>query len=359
MKHTFGDFGLPAEPGTEAFWAAFSGPVSLPADDGWATLFLWRGSPAVLAFESGSDPVPLTRWGDTDCWYAELAMPARLRLTYQFRADDGAYADPFNPAGAGPDRSVTATPDVLPSPYWPVLGPDDVLPLPRTRIRWTSPLLGARRTVRVHPVGGGGPVVLLLDGDDWLHLHPAMAAFDAAGTAGALPPATLVFVPAKDRAAEFCANRVFWQAVRDELLPLVAAGDTPADLGRLVVAGQSLGGLSALYAALEFPGLISGIACQSGAFWWTPEAVSSPDPLSGPAGGAIAARLRAERPDLTGLRIGFDVGEHEQPMHRHCAEVESLAAQAGAVVRSTRSPGGHDRAAWRTPLLDHTAWLLG
>ncbi|OSC72955.1 hypothetical protein B5180_19010, partial [Streptomyces sp. BF-3] len=58
-------------------------------------------------------------------------------------------------------------------PNWPARGPDDVPALPRTRIRWNSERLGGWRTVRVHPVGGGGPVVLLLDGDDWLYLHPA------------------------------------------------------------------------------------------------------------------------------------------------------------------------------------------
>src|SRR3712207_8078644 len=38
---------------------------------GWRTLFLWRGSgPVAVEFESWSDPVPLERWADSDCWYA-------------------------------------------------------------------------------------------------------------------------------------------------------------------------------------------------------------------------------------------------------------------------------------------------
>lgn len=47
--------------------------------------------------------------------------------------------------------------------------------------------------------------MLLLDGDDWLHLHPAMTAFESAVAAGDMPPVTLVFLPAKDRTAEFGA----------------------------------------------------------------------------------------------------------------------------------------------------------
>ncbi|MET7647456.1 alpha/beta hydrolase-fold protein [Streptomyces sp. NPDC005426] len=355
----FAAFGLHGAPGTDAFWAAARTPAPAPArEGGWLTLFLWRGSPASIGFESWSEPVPLRRWGGTDCWYAKVPMPERLRVTYQFLVDDTAYADPFNPAGAGGDRSIASTPDAPAQPHWPVVGADDVLPLPRTRLRWTSERLGGRRTVGVHPVGGGGPVVLLLDGDDWLHLHPAMAAFDSAFAAREMPPVTLVFLPARDRAAEFGAGSGLWEAVRDELLPLVAESDVPADLTRMVVAGQSLGGLSAVNAALEYPELVSRVACQSGSFWWTPEAGDLADPFDGPAGGAVAARLR-KRGGPAGLSIAFDVGEHETRMLPHCERVEALARAAGATVRVSRSASGHDRAGWRHALLRDVAWTLG
>ncbi|MEE1845620.1 MULTISPECIES: alpha/beta hydrolase-fold protein [unclassified Streptomyces] len=358
-EHAFAAFGLSGRPGTDAFWAAARTPVPVPdADGGWRALFLWRGSEACLDFESWSPPVPLRRWADTDCWYAEVRMPARLRVTYRIVAGEAAHADPFNPVGAGADRSIAATPDAPAQPHWPVVGADDVLPLPRTRLRWTGERLGGRRTVRVHPVGGGGPVVLLLDGDDWLYLHPAMTAFDSAVAAGEMSPVTLVFLPAKDRQAEFGCRPEFWEAVRDELLPLVAESGVPADLDRLVVAGQSLGGLSALYAALEFPDLVSRIAVQSASLWWTPGAMELADPLGGPVGGSLAARLRRS-PDLSGLRCAFDVGEHETRMLPHCELAETLTERAGATVRVSRSASDHDRAGWRHALLRDVAWALG
>ncbi|MGI5365957.1 enterochelin esterase [Streptomyces sp. A244] len=356
----FAGFGLPGAPGSDVFWAAVGAPSSVPAEGGgWVTLFLWRGSSPVTAeFESWSEPVALSRWKDTDCWYAEVRMPERLRVTYRFVAGDVSHADPFNPAGAGGERSIAATPDAPEQPHWPVLGPDAVLPVPRTRIRWASERLGGRRTVRVHPAGGGGPVVLLLDGDDWLYLHPAVTAFDAAVAAGDMPPVTLVFLPAKDRAAEFTCRPELWEAVRDELLPLVAESGVSADLERLVVAGQSLGGLSAVYAALEYPELVSRVACQSGSFWWTPDALRAADPLGGPVGGVIAERLRAGV-DLPGLRVAFDVGEHENRMLPHCEVIEGLVERAGASVRVSRSASGHDRAGWRHALLRDVGWALG
>ncbi|MEU1214595.1 alpha/beta hydrolase-fold protein [Streptomyces sp. NPDC005791] len=357
-ENAFAAFGLPGPPGTDAFWATARTPTSVPADGGgWVTLFLWRGSPVSVGFESWSKPVPMSRWEDTDCWYAEVRMPPRLRVTYQFLTDDGPYADPFNPVGAGGDRSVVATPDAPHQPHWPLVGADDVLPVPPTRIRWAGKRLGGRRTVRVHPAGGGGPVVLLLDGDDWLYLHPATTAFDSAVAAGEMPPVTLVFLPSKDRAAEFGCRPELWEAIRDELLPLVTASGVHADTDRLVVAGQSLGGLSAMYAAMEFPDLVPRVACQSPSFWWTPDALNRPDPLGGPVGGAVAARLR-ERPDLSGLRIAFDVGEHETRMLPHCELAEALTEQAGATVRVSRSASGHDRAGWRHALLRDVAWTL-
>ncbi len=358
MESTFAEFGLPGEPGTDEFWAAARTPASVPvAGGGWATLFLWRGSPASIGFESWSEPVPLRRWGDTDCWYAKVIMPARLRVTYQVITDEAAYADPFNPVGAGGDRSIAATPDAPAQPHWPVIGPADVLPVPRVRLRWTGERLGGRRTVRVHPAGGGGPIVLLLDGDDWLYLHPAMTAFDSAVAHGEMPAVTLVFLPARARDVEFGCRPELWEAIREELLPLVADSGVPADHDRLVVAGQSLGGLSAMYAALEFPDLVSGVACQSASFWWTPDAANLADPMAGPVGGAIAARLR-ERPDLSGLRVAFDVGEHEARMLPHCELVETLTEQAGATVRISRSASAHDRAGWRHALIRDVAWVL-
>lgn len=130
-EDTFAGFGLPGTPGTDAFWAAARTPASIPDGDGWTTLFLRRGSDAAsIDFESWSEPVPLRRFGDTDCWYAEVRMPARLRVTYQFRVGEELYADPLNPVGAGGDRSIAATPDAPPQPHWPAVGADGVLPLP-------------------------------------------------------------------------------------------------------------------------------------------------------------------------------------------------------------------------------------
>ncbi|MGI5507309.1 alpha/beta hydrolase-fold protein [Lentzea sp. CA-135723] len=316
------------------------------------TRFEWTG-PATLRFEDVLEPVELTREGDV--WAAEVDLPARLRVTYHFVDAGGEeHADPRNPDAAGPNRSIFTTPGLDPQPHWPVVGPDEVFDLPSSRIRWNGSL--GRKTVRVHQ--GGEPVVLLLDGDDWMYVHPAVAAFESAVKNGEMPPATLVFLPTpRDRDAEYSSPGL-WQAIRDELLPLLAENGVPVDLEKFVVAGQSLGGLSAFRAALDFPDLVTKVACQSGSFWWARDLPQHGLSLDGPAGGDIAERLRV-LPDLSRLRVAFDVGEHEPRMHRHCEAVEELAAQAGAAVSVHRSPAGHDRAGWRHALVRDVAALLG
>jgi enterochelin esterase-like enzyme len=313
------------------------------------TTFRWTG-PGEVRFESALDPVPFRQSGSL--WSAEVEMPPRLRVTYHF-FDGEEHADPANPAGAGPNRSIFTTPDLEPQPHWPVVGPDEVLDVPSLRIRWTGAL--GRKTVRVHK--GGEPVVLLLDGDDWMYVHPAVSAFESAVKNGEMPPATLVFLPTpRDRDAEYSSSAL-WEAIRDEMLPLLASNGVIVDLSRFVVAGQSLGGLSAFQAALDFPSLVSKVACQSGSFWYARDLPQAGLALDGPAGGDIAERLRSV-PDLSGLRVAFDVGEHEPKMHRHCEAVEELTAQAGATVRVNRSPAGHDRVGWRHALVRDVAWLL-
>ncbi|WP_348235431.1 alpha/beta hydrolase-fold protein, partial [Salmonella enterica] len=64
-------------------------------------------------------------------------------------------------------------------------------------------------------------------------------------------------------------NADFWLPVQQELLPQVRVVPPFSDhAGRAVVAGQSFGGLSALYAGLNCRTRFGCVLCQSGSFWW-------------------------------------------------------------------------------------------
>ena len=75
-ENAFGAFGLPGSPVPTRSGRRRGRPSSVPADDGgWVTLFLWRGSPATIVFESWSEPVPLRRWGERTAGTPRCACP--------------------------------------------------------------------------------------------------------------------------------------------------------------------------------------------------------------------------------------------------------------------------------------------
>ncbi len=89
---------------------------------------------------------------------------------------------------------------------------------------------------------------------------------------GRLPPAVYLLIDAIDnqrRGVELPCHRDFWLAVQEELLPLVHGyapfSDRP---DRTVVAGQSFGGLAAMFAALNWPQRFGCVLSQSGSYWW-------------------------------------------------------------------------------------------
>lgn len=379
MASIFEAFGLPEQTGSPAFWrvAEEGSPRFIASENGWQALFLSR-SPlsTLLQFDDRSEAVQMTSCQgiDGDVFHFSIQhFPAPFRVSYGFQQEGTAtgLADPLNPLGAGPLRSIAATPDAANQDFWPALAADALLPLPPIRLRWSSELLGARRTVRMQYIGpeaeAANRVVLLLDGDDWIHLHPAAVAFEAAHRAGELLPCTLVFVPSLSgdkRREELAMNPTFWRAVREELLPLIAAQlGREVEPARTVVAGQSYGGLAALYAAVTMPETFPQALCQSGSFWYpaplnTDSQQPPRGPLDGPLGGDLAQLLAASEADLSGLTVAFDVGSHEGKMVDHQAEILRLLAERGVSIRSNTSAAGHDRSSWRHALLRDAAWML-
>ncbi len=113
---------------------------------------------------------------------------------------------------------------------------------------------------------------MLLDGQFWAQSMPVWPALASLTAEGKLPPAVYVLIDVIDmahRTRELPCNPDFWLAVQEELLPLVQALAPFSDRAdRTVVAGQSFGGLSSLYAALHWPQRFGCVLSQSGSYWW-------------------------------------------------------------------------------------------
>lgn len=272
--------------------------------------------------------------------------------------------DPLNPVRAGL-KSGAAMPAAPPQRWWdsPQTG---TAPGGTTHeLRWNSTLLGKSRTVWLHetPVPEGTdlaerPLIILLDGQHWVHFMPAAPVFDAAVHDGAMPAVVLLAIDAVNgsiRSEELPCNSTFWDAVLTELLPLAgSAVDFSADPHRTVVAGQSYGGLAAMFAALEHPERFGLVASQSGSFWWP---VPHTAPVPGNPGGDIAERIANTSFDKP-ILVSLQAGAHEGDMVLHSNTVHERLIAAGIDSTFEVFDGGHDWLCWRGALVDSAADLL-
>lgn len=307
--------------------------TTLPAD--------WRGSYFLLPVQAGQD-VPIERRA-VRAWWIDL-------MTRQ------ASADPFNQLPAhGTGWGVPLSPLLLPEapvhPAWREPASPDGM----TCLRWHSDRLDVARDVwviRTGSVEGPLPLVLLLDGQYWARQMPVARALQALTAQGVLPPAMYVLIDAvspERRGVEMPCNEAFWLAVQEELLPRVHP--FPPDPSSTIVAGQSYGGLAALYAALRFPQCFGCVLSQSGSFWW-------PDPSRTEGEGWLAEQVNAGLGVDARIVALLEVGCYETEMLGVNEAMAAALSRAGHTVHYAEVRGGHDWICWRDGLLDGLARLL-
>ncbi|SES01511.1 enterochelin esterase [Streptomyces qinglanensis] len=395
---------LPRRPASAAdFWAGVrrrGTPLLAPDPHGSpehrAVTFLWRGSPATRAVQvlpnKLTDPrAPegnlMTRAPGTDIWHWTVRLRDDWRGTYVFHVDDGGGPAPEDPAYWPWLRRTRRTdphnPHTLPArwsgepvscaelPAAPAA--DDWLPRPGvargTVTEHTLPsahLGGARRVWLYAPPPGdrrpaapdnasapdtGLPVLVLLDGEHWQPRLGLAHLLDNLVADGRIPPLAAVLpdsVDAATRWRELTCRPAFAAFLAGELLPwaatLLPLTDDPA---RTLVAGQSLGGLTAAYAALRAPHRFGNVLAQSGSFWW-------PD---GPSAEWLTGRIAAGPRLPIRFRLSFGTQEWVAlPAARRLRDALAAAGYADAVHREFN--GGHDYLCWRTELADGLVELL-
>ena len=241
-------------------------------------------------------------------------------------------------------------------------------------LQWRSARLGDCRSVWLFATGAANPpaparrpLVLLLDGSRWQHDLPIHAALAAQTAAGRLPPAVYVLIDAVDglrRERDLACSAVFWQALQAELLPQVAAlAPHSGAADDTVVAGQSLGGLAAVYACLHFGRRFGAALSQSGSFWWPQVELlqappGQPCPRRPGARGELARWLAQQPPAAVPRRVFLEVGRREDVMIDLNLSLRDALAAAGHVVAYREYEGGHDALCWRGGLIDGLCQLL-
>lgn len=363
--------------------------ATLIREDGTAPTAFESISPQRLARLTGEPGISVP----SSPGVARVSLPPHTTMSYRIaHGTDLATADPFNRDGAGELASLLTHPDaprygLAGLELWPPRVPGADAAGRRQRLRLDREVLGRRATLHVampqaHPGTPAVPVVLLLDGDDWIHMYDAMTAFATAEALGALPAHVLVFVPApareNDRVHELTSGTLP-AAITSEVLAAVEDLMASHGLrrGYTVIAGQSLGGLAALrtvtpggipthHAASNSAHTpkaptargIDAVVAASPSFFWP--AYSDTDPLGGPDGGVIRTEITGsvDPVSLHNISFRFTVGEQEPAMHRHIEAIAAALADAGATARLRRVPGGHDHAVWRMTLVEEVAEAL-
>ncbi|MBS0869683.1 enterochelin esterase [Enterobacter ludwigii] len=377
--------------GSEAWWQSKNGPEWTREKGHYRVTFWWRDpagtqktSPlkrvwlyitGVTDHHQNARPQSLERIPDTDVWQWQGAFTPQWRGSYCFipsvNDDDfadavfhgeqpdrlalregwrkllpAAMADPLNPqswrGGRGHPVSALEMPEAPVQPGWNTPATPGNAPV---CFEWESVRLNNRRRVWVFTTGEDSPerpLAVLLDGQFWAESMPVWSPLTALTNAGKLPPAVYVLIDVIDMAHrnhELPCNPDFWQAVQEELLPRVNSRTPFSDRAdRTVVAGQSFGGLSSLYAGLNWPERFGCVLSQSGSYWWPYR--------GGQQDGLLIEQLKAGDLTARGLRIDLEAGRNEPLIFRaNQAIYAELHPQQPVIWRQV--DGGHDALCWR------------
>jgi enterochelin esterase family protein len=181
--------------------------------------------------------------------------------------------------------------------------------------------------------------------------------------AGQLPPLVAVFVGNVRRAQELGRSPAFVDCLTEELLPWVRArAVVTANPAGTVIAGSSLGGFAATFAAVRRPDIFGNVLSQSGAFNWWPRGQPDWEWLI----------HDIERQPHLPVRFWLDVGcfedvprfgptpEEDGPtLLETNRNLRDILQAKGYEVHYTEFAGSHDYIWWRGTLADGLVALLG
>ncbi|MDX7988479.1 enterochelin esterase [Xenorhabdus sp. 12] len=350
-------------------------------------------------------PQCLQRLPKTDIWYCSVSLDDDWRGSYRFIPVTDAYLpppfsqdikqkqqqqrewwislfpfstpDPLNrqdqhSSGIGLLWSAMHMPYAPDQSIWAqsAIDPSDTASIGKTtllHLDWHSERLNNQRRVWLYATGEATeqprPLIILLDGLSWAEKMPIFPVIDAATEAQQLPEAIWLLVDSIDmfyRDQELPCNPDFWQAIQDELLPMISQyavfSDDPA---KTVIAGQSYGGLAALYAALHWPQRFGCVLTQSGSFWWPDSAIVQQFQSSSEhQPGWLTQQVLDKKVAPSSLKIFQEAGSREADIHFVNDQMHAALIAAGHHVNYRVFNGGHDMLCWRGGLIDGLSWLL-
>ncbi|TXR53663.1 enterochelin esterase [Reinekea thalattae] len=288
---------------------------------------------------------------------------------------ESAIADPLNNNNLphcpwGKKHSALSMPNAIPQTAWQTFDNQSYTQEQNnlTRHSWLSNQLQQERHYWLFNTSNTEdskdlPLVILLDGDFWAETLPISGVVQQQTQQGHLPAAVYLFIDSidgKQRMQDLMGSDDFWFAINNELIPDIASQLPITEKPEhTVVTGQSLGGLSALYAALKWPQRYGAVLSQSGSFWWPDnrlifqqdsEKIALTDEMQ------QLLELGAQRPNK--LNVFMEVGSAEEAMVPLNNAVFNALKQQQHSIDFRHFAGGHDRYCWRGGLIEGLTKLL-
>lgn len=368
----------------ERFWGEHQRTPILEAADPrrafsqsrYTVTFLWQDAEAeeVLLFancitdERDLAASLMRRVPGTDIWHLSYRMRGDWRASYCYirrlpgqewpwnendqvsvrHTLDRGDGDPRNPSvcrnRAGTDMSVVSLPDAPPQ-IWLTrresiaargrvterAGPDE------RRVWVYEPPLPRDHT-------GTLPLVVLFDGEVWVETQDIATTLDNLLDDRAMRPCIAILVDSggRDRRwADLDADGRGGDWVAQSLLPWAREHYPVSGHARdVIVAGQSLGGYTALSAAITHPEAIGAVLSQSASLW----------------------QRRLPAPDLAriaDLHVYLEVGSQEWLLREPNQRLASELARFGIDTHFVEYNGGHDYACWRGGIAEGIRTLVG
>jgi enterochelin esterase-like enzyme len=364
--------------------------------------FLWRGNSETRnVFPVGSFKIggryPLDyvfhQIPHTDVWYLTVRLPTGARFTYGLSVNDPlvfngfqperfatTQVDPLNPHrwGCAPDatrydcQSMAEIKGAVPQPW--IVKNSSIAAGTVEKQKIHSELLKNDHDLSIYlPVGyeaNAAPYDLLVIFDESAYLTkvPTPVILGNLIAAAKIPPTVAVLIANPSQASrteELTPNPTFAEFLAKELIPWIHARyNVTNDPGRIVVAGSSLGGLAATYAAYRHPEVFGNVLCQSGSFWWAPDHSGAiPEGVTTETGGM--AKQFIVSPKLP-LRFYIDAGAFEFDSNgtgggilETSRNMRDVLLAKGYEVHYQQFVGGHDYLSWRGTFADGLIDLLG
>lgn len=206
------------------------------------------------------------------------------------------------------------------------------------------------------PTGRPTAAILFLDGENYLERVGAAAVVRRLQERRAIRPTVAVFLSHGGAAArhdDFVCRPEYARFVAGDLVASVRT-EHPG-VTEVAVAGLSLSGLAAAYAATRHPAVFRAAVCQSPSFWWDGGRFAEELPAATQAGPTFWISV-GNRETETGVSHPPSGLRQELTQVAGCVSAAAALRASGYPVSYREYDGGHDPQSWRADLTVALPW---